>query len=529
MDKPNGTGGVRLAESASLVAQAFARDAVNHGICVVDGYGLRVTVERRHLVVADGLGRTRRVRRFARATHGLCRLVILGSSGTLSIEALRWCEQLAIGVAVVATDGARLLTSVPRRSDDARLRRIQAVAPELPVGVDIARFLIADKLVGQAGVLSGRLGADEQASLILGLAEALDGDISMEEIRAIEASAAALYWQSWSDHPACVPRFAAKEAQAIPAHWTRFDGRRSVLASANANRKAERPVNALANYCYALLEIEAVLSCHVVGLDDGLALTHRDARGRQSMALDLIEPVRPAVDEFVLDLCERRTFRRHDFTETADGQCRILAPLTHDLAEMMPAWAEALAPVAERVAHALGQAMTGKYLATTPLTSARGRRAQAVVKARKAATKRAATSTTARQRASRGSAAATWSCPECGGQVANSRRVRCDGCIAEDPRQTPKVRAARAMAISARRQAEAAWECVGMDPADFRSAVLPALATIKLSAIVAACGVSKGTASYWRSGKWTPHPSHWLKLAELARVNVSLPARSRQG
>jgi len=66
-----------------------------------------------------------------------------------------------------------------------------------------------------------------------------------------------------------------------------------------------------------------------------------------------------------------------------------------------------------------------------------------------------------------------------------------------------------------------------MDPERFRSVILPGIATVKLSAIVEACGVSKGTASYWRSGKWTPHPSHWSKLAELAGVSVSWPAPSR--
>jgi len=87
-----------------------------------------------------------------------------------------------------------------------------------------------------------------------------------------------------------------------------------VLTSANGNRKAERPVNAMANYLYALLEIEAILACQVVGLDPGLAIVHSDARGRRSMALDLMEPVRPQIDAFVLDLIDGRTFKKSNFT-----------------------------------------------------------------------------------------------------------------------------------------------------------------------------------------------------------------------
>ena len=40
-----------------------------------------------------------------------------------------------------------------------------------------------------------------------------------------------------------------------------------MLASTNANRKAERPVNGIVNYLYALLEAEAILACQAVGLD----------------------------------------------------------------------------------------------------------------------------------------------------------------------------------------------------------------------------------------------------------------------
>jgi CRISPR-associated protein Cas1 len=42
-------------------------------------------------------------------------------------------------------------------------------------------------------------------------------------------------------------------------------------------------------------------------LDPRLGIVHADAKGRQSLALDLMEPVRPEVDAFVLDMIERRT------------------------------------------------------------------------------------------------------------------------------------------------------------------------------------------------------------------------------
>jgi len=350
------------------------------------------SVDRGALVVADGMGPHRRERRFHRATHGLRRVVVLGSTGTWSLDAMHWCRRLGVGILVLAPDGTAALASTPRMTDDARLRRILAQAPDLPVGLDIARSVLIRKLTAQAGLLASRFDEHDSAWTIADLAAACSDVATVEELRQLEASAAALYWQTWAGRPECVPTFAAKDRGRVPPHWSRYEGRRSVLASTNANRKAERPVNALLNYCYALLEAEAILACQAVGLDPGLGIVHNDTRSRQSLALDLMEPVRPMVDAFVLDLLERRTFRKAEFTENPDGHCRLKAPLTHQLAETLPQWAQAVAPIAEQVAHALGQAMAGKYVAVTPLTTRKHRHAQAVVKARKATMSRTATS-----------------------------------------------------------------------------------------------------------------------------------------
>ncbi len=170
----------------------------------------------------------------------------------------------------------------------------------------------------------------------------------------------------------------------MPDHWLRYEGRRSRLGSVSGNRKVERPVNALLYYLFALVEVEAVLACHRVGLDPGLGIMHLDAKSRNSMALDLMEPVRPAVEAWTLELVARRSFMKSSFTETADGHVRILAPLTHELADTIPQWRSLLAPWVEGVAHLLGQVVSGDCTPATPLNSGNPRRAQASVKVRKA-------------------------------------------------------------------------------------------------------------------------------------------------
>lgn len=516
-----------VADSAVSLTAMFSRDSSGAGICVVDGMGLRLSVDRGALMVEDGMGEHRRQRRFDKATHGLRRMVVLGATGNCSLDALHWCRRLGIGVVVLAPDGTAVLASTPRTTDDARLRRTQALAPGQPIGLDLARWIMAGKLTGQAKVLAQRFAADDASATLVELVDALALAESIDDVRQLEASAASLYFGAWTSRPECAPRFATKDVRRIPPHWSRYEGRRSVLASGNSNRKAERPTNAILNYLYALLEVEAVLACQVVGLDPGMGIVHNDTKSRQSLALDLIEPVRPAVDEFVLDLLEQRTFRKVEFTETQEGHARLRAPLTHDLAESLPMWAELVAPMAERVAHDLGKAMVGKYQPATPLTRSRSHAAAAAVKVRKAAATTAASSTASRQRPSGQAATTMWSCPGCGGAVTNPRHVRCDACIKGDPRQTPEIRGRRGAAIASRKRALREWEeanpTVEYDPELFQREILPGLVGVKLAEIVEAIGFSKSYASGIRAGKQTPHVSTWGALAGLVAPHVEIP------
>jgi CRISPR-associated endonuclease Cas1 len=509
-----------VADSMASLAETYSRSDLA-GICVADGFGVRVVVERGALEVQDGVGSHRRSRRYDRATHGLRRLVILNAAGMVSLDALRWCASLGVGVLVLGSDGTAQLTSTPRMTDDARLRRTQALAPFEPYGLDVARWLMSRKIMGQGKLVLHRFGDSETAETIGDLALATEGVETIDELRQLEASAAALYFGAWSGRAECAPTFATKDRRRIPPHWSRYEGRRSVLASAASNRKAERPVNAMLNYLYSLVEAEAILACQAVGLDPGLGIVHADAKGRQSLALDLMEPLRPEVDGFVLDMVERRTFRKAEFTETADGHVRLLAPLTHELAETMPQWAKSLAPVAEHVAHVFGKAMDGTYSAATPLTSRRLRDAQAVVKARKVeATRRAAAGRVLQHPAAQPAALPLWTCPECGGAVTNPRHVRCDACIDADPASTPEIRGRRGAAIAARKRALTEWDKANTgtvyDPELFRREILPRLGTVPLADIMEAAGCCKASASDYRRGKRTPHVSTWMALRRLA-------------
>jgi CRISPR-associated endonuclease Cas1 len=184
----------------------------------------------------------------------------------------------------IGRDGDVLARSVPYGYDGHPIRRALALADANGLDLAIARELIGDKLDGQRRILV-RLGADlrEFGKLRAALASA----DSIERVRVIEASAAALYFAAWRDVRI---RFCERDLSRIPARWLRCDSRVSVLTG--APRAATSPINAMRNYLYACLESETRLALLGQGCDPTLGVLHADQRNRDSLALDAMEPVR---------------------------------------------------------------------------------------------------------------------------------------------------------------------------------------------------------------------------------------------
>jgi CRISPR-associated protein Cas1 len=92
------------------------------------------------------------------------------------------------------------------------------------------------------------------------------------------------------------------------------------------------------NYLYCLLESESRLAAATLGLDPGFGMLHVDTKARDSLACDLMEPVRPHVDTFLLDWIMREPLKREWLFEQSDGNCRLMAEFTAPLSETAPMW-----------------------------------------------------------------------------------------------------------------------------------------------------------------------------------------------
>jgi CRISPR-associated endonuclease Cas1 len=504
---------------------AALKARTGHGVVAVGGYGVRISVERGHLVIEDGLAQQRRVLRFARVAPDVQRIVVHGHAGTVTLDALRWMSDTGIAFVQLDSDGQLIATNVTRALDDVRVRRGQALAAASPQGVAIARSLLAAKLEGQCVVLSDIGGKREAVRIIRDASETLADATTIADLRYIESRAAVEYWDAWQGIPM---RFGSRDVARVPAHWRAFDARRSQLSS--SNRKASTPINAILNYLYGILEAEARIAAQRVGCDPAMGLIHADRPSRANFATDLMEPVRPLVDKYVLQLLEARTFLKADFFEARDGNCRLLPPLTTALAESAQRWAKALGPVAEHAAWAFAHIQ----LPVGPIERSTDK---APFRLRTPITQRN------RMRSPSSTAAADTlgtRCKDCGQTLKNPKRTYCDAClpaqakraslkavetqrqlraIGEDRRMSPEVRETHRKNATQQHVLNSTWEAAQKSipsPAVYKREIFPRIKALPVADLMAVTGLSASSCKHIRTGRMTPHPRHWDALKRIA-------------
>ncbi len=140
---------------------------------------------------------------------------------------------------------------------------------------------------------------DARKGIADALAKAADADTTSPRLRGLEGSGARAYFGGYT---------------ALFAPALNFNGR---------NRRPPRdPVNACLSLAYTMLHFEAVRAAHAAGLDPLLGFYHRPAFGRESLACDLIEPLRPVVDGWIWRQFNTAQLRPEHFG-TDKGACLL--------------------------------------------------------------------------------------------------------------------------------------------------------------------------------------------------------------
>lgn len=261
-----------------------------------DGETLRITVEgETHLRVP---------------IHTLGGVVCFGAVSA-SASAMGLCAEYGVTLSFLTEYGRFLARVEGPVSGNVLLRRAQyRLAEEDSTAAHIARSIVAAKLANCRTVIlrGARDYADAPGAPALRAA-------ANDMMRTLDRLAMAQPLDSVRGHEGDGGRHyfgAFGNLINAPGDGFRFAGR---------NRRPPRDnVNALLSFLYTVLTHDIRGACECNGLDPAVGFLHRDRPGRPSLALDLLEELRPILaDRLALSLINRRQVKPNGFRTTESG------------------------------------------------------------------------------------------------------------------------------------------------------------------------------------------------------------------
>ncbi len=202
------------------------------------------------------------------------------------------CAQRNVDLVFFTPRGRFLARSVGETRGNVLLRQEQYRAADDPaVSCRYAKGFLLGKVYNSRWVLERatrdhpqRVPVDKLKTVSAQLASALpriEDAMTTEELRGIEGEAAQLYFGSF-------------DSLILQQH-------KDFSFTKHTRRPPLDPVNALLSFAYTLLARECAAALEGVGLDPYVGFLHRPRPGRTSLALDLMEELRPVfADRFVL-------------------------------------------------------------------------------------------------------------------------------------------------------------------------------------------------------------------------------------
>lgn len=242
--------------------------------------------------------------------HTLQNVISFSYAGA-SPSLLGACADRQIGFAFCSPRGKFLARVCGSSAGNVLLRRTQyRVADDPEKSCQISRTMIFGKLYNSRWSIERtrrdhglRVDSDRLAAASKQLYELLPqvkSETSLDHLRGLEGVGASAYFGVFDDMI-----LGNKET-----FYFRSRSRRPPLDA----------VNALLSFSYSLLAHDCASALESVGLDSYVGFLHRDRPGRISLALDLMEELRPCMaDRFVLTLINNRMIKAADFLNTEGG------------------------------------------------------------------------------------------------------------------------------------------------------------------------------------------------------------------
>lgn len=221
------------------------------------------------------------------------------------------CVQRNVALSFCSPRGKFLARTTGISNGNVLLRREQYRTADDPFrSCRIARCMIYGKLYNSRWSIERtkrdhKLRIDEQKfqnaiSIIKDLMPQILEESSLDSLRGLEGAAATAYFDVFDD-------MILRKKDAFFFH-----GRN--------RRPPTDHVNAMLSFAYSLLAHDCAAALESVGLDSYVGFLHRDRPGRTSLALDMMEELRPCVaDRFVLTLINNKIIQAVDFITAEDG------------------------------------------------------------------------------------------------------------------------------------------------------------------------------------------------------------------
>lgn len=222
------------------------------------------------------------------------------------------CAQREIGLAFCTPRGKFLARVSGPEQGNVLLRRMQyRIADDPAISCRVARLMIFGKIYNARWSVERtrrdhalRVDGDKFAAVsaqLQGLLPQVIAEVDLESLRGLEGTGATAYFRVFDD----------MILQGKDIFFFRGRNRRPPLDACNA----------LLSFAYSLLAHDCASALESAGLDAYVGFLHRDRPGRESLALDLMEELRPSfADRFVLTLINNRVIKANCFQFRESGE-----------------------------------------------------------------------------------------------------------------------------------------------------------------------------------------------------------------
>ncbi len=289
----------------------------NKKIMVLSGH-IDLRVEKGMLRIKHGFPNDEgiRVELLSRGTCDVDHVVIIGRSGSMTLDGITWLMDMGIVVTMLDYHGDVVTDMLPPEHLSPLVKQKQAGMSDA-LKTQLAKDLLAEKLSAQRGTLATIGTNPDRIKMFRRHEKQLKGCRTITDMRAIESHSANLYWGSFSGLPM------NWKPLPVQPHWLTIGNRVSPKSGGNARRSIS-PFHSCLNYLYTVLESRVKRYCIAYRLDVDYPVLHSNSRqNRSGLVYDLMEPLRPMVDRMLYQWITNQTLKPKDFLETREGVCKV--------------------------------------------------------------------------------------------------------------------------------------------------------------------------------------------------------------